>query len=286
MNHRKMLPLAIAIAALLPAGPAPAQVADSPNPPAATIRYAPAPAERVSFRESKLREARGERGAAKPVIGVVLAQDDARGVTLAAVTPGSAAADAGLRAGDRLVAIDGHALLGSTGALRVANARRLLADLDTDRAVRLDVLRDGDPRTVRVTPQLSDRVVVWVDDAGREISTHGDVVVMSREAVRAMRGGVPGVAPDIRREVLRLGDAPTLLEAFRWNGLNLATVGKELGRYFGTDDGVLVLSAGPQLDGLQPGDVIRKVGEHPGRRRPTSLFLPGEGRRRGRGGVA
>ena len=31
-------------------------------------------------------------------------------------------------------------------------------------------------------------------------------------------------------------------------------------------------------------DVIRKVGEHPGRGRPTSLFLPGEGRRRGRGG--
>src|SRR5690606_12665044 len=46
---------------------------------------------------------------------------------------------------------------------------------------------------------------------------------------------VPGIAPDVRREIVRLsregadcrdGDcrAPRLLSAFRWNGLNLAAV--------------------------------------------------------------
>lgn len=50
-----------------------------------------------------------------------------------------------------------------------------------------------------------------------------------------------------------------LAEAFRWNGLNLASVDAQLGRYFGTDSGVLVLSAGPALDTLQPGDVIQRV---------------------------
>lgn len=50
-----------------------------------------------------------------------------------------------------------------------------------------------------------------------------------------------------------------LAEAFRWNGLNLASVDAQLGRYFGTDTGVLVLSTGPALGQLQAGDVIRRV---------------------------
>ena len=256
-----VLPLALAIAALLGAGPAVAQDAsriavDRPSTPA-----------NMRTRVTPLSVERAPRSpvARKPVIGIVLAQEGKQGVAIAAVTPGSAAADAGLRTGDLLVSIDGRDLLGSTGELRVVNAHRLLADLDTDRPVRLGYVRDGKRHDLRVTPRLSDRVVVWVDDRGREISTHGDVVVMSPEAVRRLRehGGVPGVAPDIRREVNRLVEAPMLLEAFRWNGLNLATVGTELGRYFGTTEGVLVLSAGPRLDALQPGDVIRKVGSTP-----------------------
>ena len=50
-----------------------------------------------------------------------------------------------------------------------------------------------------------------------------------------------------------------LSEAFRWNGLNLASVDAQLGRYFGTDKGVLVLSTGPSLGQLQAGDVIQRV---------------------------
>jgi membrane-associated protease RseP (regulator of RpoE activity) len=54
-----------------------------------------------------------------------------------------------------------------------------------------------------------------------------------------------------------------LAEAFRWNGLNLASVDAQLGRYFGTDKGVLVLSAGPVLGELQAGDVIQRVDGKP-----------------------
>ncbi len=49
-----------------------------------------------------------------------------------------------------------------------------------------------------------------------------------------------------------------MLSAFRWNGLNLASVDPQLGRYFGTDHGVLVLSNGV-LAGLQTGDVIQAI---------------------------
>jgi hypothetical protein len=76
-----------------------------------------------------------------------------------------------------------------------------------------------------------------------------------------------GVAPQIRREIIRedlCDDAadcrmPLLAEAFRWNGLNLASVDRNLGRYFGADHGVLVLSIPEGMGGLQPGDVLQKV---------------------------
>ena len=63
----------------------------------------------------------------KPVIGVVLAADDRSGVRIAAVTPGSAAADAGLKSGDRITSVDGKRVDAGAGEARVAQARELLA---------------------------------------------------------------------------------------------------------------------------------------------------------------
>ena len=48
-----------------------------------------------------------------------------------------------------------------------------------------------------------------------------------------------------------------------WWGVNLAALNAELGRYFGADSGVLVLSSGKQtLKELKAGDVIQKVGRN------------------------
>jgi PDZ domain-containing secreted protein len=58
-------------------------------------------------------------------------------------------------------------------------------------------------------------------------------------------------------------DLPAFFQAFRWQGLNLASVDATLGRYFGTDHGVLVLSSGPELKGLQAGDVIQGIAGKP-----------------------
>jgi hypothetical protein len=75
-------------------------------------------------------------------------------------------------------------------------------------------------------------------------------------------------APEVRSEIMRIDSdckgsdckLPALVEALRWSGVNLATVDAGLGRYFGTDRGVLVLGTGKDLDGLQAGDVIRAIG--------------------------
>lgn len=80
-------------------------------------------------------------------------------------------------------------------------------------------------------------------------------------------GAHGGDAQEIHRVIVRSDCKPgedckgrnLLSEAFRWSGLNLASVDAQLGRYFGTDKGVLVLSAGPVLDALQSGDVILRV---------------------------
>ncbi|MBW8850547.1 MAG: PDZ domain-containing protein [Xanthomonadales bacterium] len=77
---------------------------------------------------------------------------------------------------------------------------------------------------------------------------HGDAACADPLRMSVHRAGAPGAGGERR-----------LAEAFRWNGLNLASVDAQLGRYFGTDKGVLVLSTGPALENLQPGDVIQRV---------------------------
>ena len=52
----------------------------------------------------------------------------------------------------------------------------------------------------------------------------------------------------------------SLRHAMPWWGISLASLNDDLGRYFGSDRGVLVLSASPDtLPDLKAGDVIRKV---------------------------
>ena len=232
----------------------------------------------------------------KPVIGVLLAPDDDAGVRIAGVTPDSAAAAGGLKSGDRIVSIDGKAIKAASGAARVDEVRERLAALDAKTAVKLGYERDGKIQVVALTPRVGDRLMVLPglgdapDFAGdvRIIEGPGGRIDIDAERIggmpprgeRRMRIAAPGgkdradwvmVAPDVRTEVIRLGSdckgedckLPVLAEAFRWNGLNLASVDAGLGRYFGSDHGVLVLSAGKDLDGLQAGDVILQIAGKP-----------------------
>lgn len=237
----------------------------------------------------------------KPVIGVVLAPDDASGVRIAGVTPDSAAAAGGLKGGDRIVSIGGVTLKAASGEARVEEARERLAALDAKTEVKLGYERDGKTRVVALTPKMGDRLLLFPEggmaDGDIRVFTgdHGEVRVLAERAraeagdaarhariaeVRAHAAAgdakrhaewASAIAPDVRTEIIRLGSdckgddckLPVLAEAFRWNGLNLATVDAQLGRYFGTDDGVLVLSTGKDLEGLQAGDVIRTIGGKP-----------------------
>ena len=232
----------------------------------------------------------------KPVIGVVLAADETAGVRIAAVTPGSAAAGAGLKSGDRITSVEGKRVDAVGADARVQQARELLAALDAKTAVRLDYERDGKPATLSLTPKVDDRVMVMQGNGNASfdgdvkvfVGDDGDVREIDVDRIRIDAGEARAhaveararamgarertewlmVAPDVRTEVIRLGSDckgedctfPVLAEAFRWNGLNLASVDAGLGRYFGASKGVLVLSTGKDLEGLQAGDVIRSIG--------------------------
>lgn len=247
------------------------------------------------------------RVARKPVLGVLLAPDPQAGVRIAGVTPDGAAAKAGLLSGDRIVSIDGTAIAGGDGTARTDQARALLGNLGPEKPVALGYERAGARASVKVTPRIGERVVVLRDAPGNmrfggnirleervdgRVDVEADTVdvvgpehaapparKVIRHDIRQVDGAdvqefvfepAPGVAPQVHREIIRLGrggeckgEDCMLAEAFRWNGLNLASVGAQLGRYFGTDHGVLLLSTPQKLGDLQPGDVVQKVDGQP-----------------------
>lgn len=116
-----------------------------------------------------------------------------------------------------------------------------------------------------------DKRVIRIDCKGDEEACRKQA---HEQMMRAPVGIDPAGAPrsrNMQTQVFRFDCTPgeacqgqqRLAEAFRWNGLNLASVDASLGRYFGTDSGVLVLSTGPSLGQLQAGDVIQRVDGKP-----------------------
>src|SRR5690606_5872752 len=105
------------------------------------------------------------RESSRPVLGVVLMPDDGKGVRISAVTPGGGGAKAGLKPGDRITVIDGSTLQGSSGELRLRNARKLLSSrLEAGSPVRIGYVRDGKPASVDVTPQAGQGLYILQDD--------------------------------------------------------------------------------------------------------------------------
>lgn len=172
------------------------------------------------------------------LIGVQLGGSSRQaGAPVREVSPGGPADQAGVRAGDLIVGVNGTDVRGTDPARRVVE---LLRGVKPGDKVNLKVLRDGKTREFTVTAR-PDRNQVF--------------------------GGGPIQLPDIPeppvppyRALSAWGGAPMIIRG-PIADMELARLTPGLGRYFGTDTGVLVVRAPPDgALGLQDGDVILSIG--------------------------
>ncbi len=196
----------------------------------------------------------------KPMIGVVLRGDPEGGVGIAGVTPNSPAERAGLRHGDRILSINGKSIGGDSAERRLDAARERLSELEVGQLLALEYVRDGKRGVVDVTAGLLPGLAWW---RGRALDA--DAVRAQIEPLIAMRGlfdieRITPMAPCVDDEGGCLAAQLAFADSLRWRGLRLAAVDSELGRYFATERGVLVLSTEQSpLKGLRAGDVLLSI---------------------------
>ncbi|MGH9260999.1 MAG: PDZ domain-containing protein [Acidimicrobiales bacterium] len=250
MSYRKVAVLALAVAAW-PMG-APGQEPTPTPTPAPT----PVPAPRTRVRVAPPGMGFGFVSTNRARIGVVVnvranAEQDRLGAGIEAVTPGGPAAQAGLKAGDIVIKFNNTSLAGvrpedaedSGPGMKLIELARALEPGDT---VRLEYRRGSE--TKRATVVAAQVEARW---SLTELPRMEREFRMDPESFR-MRiepgfGGVEWGLP--------------------WSGLDLVTVNPDLGEYFGTREGVLVIKAqGDSTLPLKSGDVILSIDG----RKPTS----------------
>jgi len=169
-----------------------------------------------------------------PIIGVELEPAEAQhGARVRTVSPGGPAEEAGIRAGDVIVAVNGVELQGPDPARQVVN---ILREIKPDSQVKVRILRAGRTQELTVTARSGLDLLAKV----RGLPELQDFEFWD------MNGALP-------RGALR--------------DLELVTLTPRLGSYFGSDKGVLVVhAAADDALKLQDGDVILAIDG----RQPTS----------------
>ena len=223
----------------------------------------------------------------RAMVGIVMVPDE-NGVRIGAVTPGGPAAKAGIRAGDLLTSVNGKSLTRDKGSQAgVDSAREMLRDLKEDQAVKLSVLRDGKSQAFELKaerrgswdwagmldnmPELGGSLAPLAklrpgtEDESIEIIVNGK----RHEMGAPMTPGAHVFAFESDEGEHGSGHVERIVHRVRgggapWATLNLSKLNPQLGRYFGTDRGVLVIDSNEHtLKELQPGDVIQVVDGKP-----------------------
>ncbi len=204
----------------------------------------------------------------RPRLGVVVKTEidpatDSVGAVLQAVTPDGPAAKAGLLSGDIVVAFNGEKL-GVLGKDASPGDRliELVRGLDEGDSVRVQYRRGRDTKTVVVVPRKLDSSsysgsYVMPDWEGTLDLTREQLGAARRAQEGALRT-FQGRLQDQQGELARVY---SLGIGGRWSDMELTTLDAELGAYFGTTDGLLVVRAPKDsLLGLKSGDVILRIG--------------------------
>jgi S1-C subfamily serine protease len=201
---------------------------------------------------------------------------DSLGAYLQSVTPGGPAAKAGLKSGDIITRLDGKSLLPEAGTKRPdgesAPGLRLVelaAKLEPNDTIKVEFLRDGARKTVTLVTG-DEPLLAMEDPAGRAFVWR---TPMGEEREFRMPGMTLERVPEGDRvEIRRTPGAAMVFTSGPLGDLELAPINPDLGAYFGTTEGILVIKApaGSPL-GLKGGDVVLAVdGRKPSS--PSSLI--------------
>lgn len=198
----------------------------------------------------------------RPRLGLVLRTDadpkqDDKGATVEAVTPGGPADEAGLKAGDVITKFNGQPLAGASKGAdedESAPAARLVdlaSKMKEGDKVTLDFLRGSAAKTITVTPRvIGPRAYHFRGDDGKvEDFELQDLAELPE-------------VEEILKDVPEVNKWAWIGRSAAWLDMEMVPMNPELGEYFGTKEGILVIQA-PKESPLKVkgGDVILKIGD-------------------------
>ena len=175
------------------------------------------------------------------VLGITIGSHDGdrpvEGVTVRGVSPGGAAADAGLQSGDIITAVNDESLTADSSEQANAKLVEFMSGVEEGDVLDIEYLRNGKQASVEVQPRESS-MLAFAFGTGRQ-----DYSVK--------------VAPNLPDFVSKFA---WVSDGSGWGHMEMVSLTERLGRYFGTDKGLLVVRA-PDDENLklEDGDVIQSI---------------------------
>jgi S1-C subfamily serine protease len=185
-------------------------------------------------------------------------ETDSIGAYVDAVTPGGPADEAGIRSGDIITRLDGKSVLAGGAAETGDRERQSLPGL---RLIELAAkLEPGDTVAVEYRRGNERRTASVITAAEPDLVTRdGDRFSFRFHGPEGFGQGVRP-SPEVMRRLEVAGPHWQFFSGSPLGRLELAPLNPDLGRYFGTEKGVLVVSAPRDTAlGLRGGDVVLRV---------------------------
>ena len=178
----------------------------------------------------------------RAVLGITIASDNGdgpvEGVTVRGVSPGGAAADAGLQSGDIITAVNGESLTADDNEQANSNLIEFMSGVVEGDILDVEYLRNGKQDTVEVHP--------------KEMSALAYAFGPGRSGLSVK------VAPDLPD--IDFSSFSWVSDGSGWGHMEMVSLTDRLGKYFGTDKGLLVVRApDDETLKLEDGDVIQSI---------------------------
>lgn len=179
-----------------------------------------------------------------PRLGILLETDpapatDAKGLLITGVSPGGPAQEAGLKAGDIMTSYNGKPLArAEDGSIPYVVLKRYMKGIKEGDKVSVEYLREDKPH----------KAVIKVRSLGPKDWSFVPKMHMEKFG--------PAVSSGLKQLAITIEDG---LDG--WNDVQMVELNPDLGRYFGKQKGVLVVSVPDDSTlGLKAGDIILKIG--------------------------